>query len=68
MKKQLIDTAKLHFQGHIEKHLMNVQIMLNNPMAIHNHTDWMGAIEKEIGIIAEYHDKLEVLNNYFNEG
>jgi hypothetical protein len=35
--------------------------MLENPMAIHDHTDLMGAIEKELEIIAEYRDKIEAL-------
>jgi hypothetical protein len=39
--------------------------MLMNPMAIHDHTDWMTAVEKEMAIIAEYEDKLEVLNKHF---
>jgi hypothetical protein len=44
---------------------MNIDIMLANPMAIHDHTDLMGAIEKEVELIAEYHDKLEVMEKYF---
>ncbi len=39
--------------------------MLANPMAIHDHTDWMSAVEEEIAQIAEYEDKLEALNKYF---
>jgi hypothetical protein len=35
-------------------------------MAIHDHTDWMAAMEAEIAIIAEYEDKLEVLNKHFS--
>jgi hypothetical protein len=46
---------------------MNVDIMLSNPMAIHDHTDLMDAIEKEIALISEYHDKLEVIDTYFKE-
>jgi hypothetical protein len=46
---------------------MNVDIMLSNPMAIHDHTDLMGAIEKEVELIAEYQDKLEIMNTYFGE-
>jgi hypothetical protein len=44
---------------------MNVEIMLANPTAIHDHTDWMTAAEAEIAQIAEYEDKLEVINKYF---
>ncbi len=67
MRKEIIDVLKQHFESHILKHKMNVDIMLNNPMAIHDHTDLMDAIEKEIAMIAEYQDKLEIMNVYFEE-
>ncbi len=67
MRKEMIGVLKQHFEAHILKHKMNVDIMLNNPMAIHDHTDLMDAIEKEVELIAEYHDKLEVMNTYFKE-
>jgi TusA-related sulfurtransferase len=66
MRQQLIEAARAHFESNIHKHRMNVEIMLNNPMAIHDHTDWMTAMETEIAHIAEYEDKLEVLNKHFS--
>lgn len=65
MKEKIIDTLKQHFEAHILKHKMNIDIMLVNPMAIPEHTDLMDSIEKEIAIIAEYDDKLEMLKKYF---
>ena len=65
MRKKLLDTAQTYFESHVHKHRMNVEIMLNNPMAIHDHTDWMTAMEAEIAQIAEYEDKLEVLDKHF---
>jgi hypothetical protein len=65
MRKQLIETSKEHFRAHINKHRMNIEVMLNNPTAIHEHSDIMEAIEKEAGYIAEYTDKLEVMEKYF---
>ena len=67
MRQQMISVLKQHFESHILKHKMNVDIMLNNPMAIHDHTDLMGAIEKEIDQISEYMDKLEVMEIYFKD-
>ena len=40
--------------------------MLNNPTAIQEHADIMEAIEKEAAYIAEYMDKLEVMEKYFS--
>lgn len=65
MREQLLDALRVHFSGNLLKHKMNVEVMLNNPIAIHDHTDWMTAVENEISQIAEYEDKLEVLNKHF---
>ena len=65
LRKKLIRASAVHFESHIEKHKMNIEVMLANPMAIHDHTDIMSAIELELAHIAEYEDKLEVLRKYF---
>ena len=67
MRTEIISVLKQHFEAQIFKHKMNVDIMLNNPMAIHDHTDLMGAIEKEVALIAEYQDKLDIMESYFKE-
>jgi TusA-related sulfurtransferase len=67
VREQLLKAAKAHFKSHVEKHRMNVEVMLNNPIAIHDHTDWMSAMENEIAHIAEYEDKLEVLDKHFGK-
>ena len=61
MKTEISNTLRLHLQHCAEKHAMNVRIMLNNPRAIHEHTDFMTALELELAQIAEYKDKLEAL-------
>lgn len=61
MRNEIIEALGEHFQAHINKHRINVEIMLSNPMAIHDHTDLMDAIERELAQIAEYTDKLEAL-------
>jgi hypothetical protein len=66
MRTQLIDASRAHYQAHVDKHRINVEVMLSNPTAIHEHSDIMDAIEKEIAYIAEYMDKLEALNKYFS--
>ena len=65
MKQQLVETLESYFTSNIAKHKMNVEIMMSNPMAIHDHTDWMTAVEAELAQIAEYEDKLEALTKYF---
>ena len=65
MRKEILDASRLHFKAHIEKHRINVENLLKNPTGVAEHPDIMETIEKELGIIAEYDDKLEVLDKYF---
>ena len=62
MKQQILTALREQFEAGIEKHCMNIRIMVNNPMAIHDHTDFMGAVELELEKVAEYQDKLEALD------
>jgi hypothetical protein len=63
----MLNALKSHAVAHIEKHRMNVEIYLNNPVGVGEHSDIMDTVEKELNAIAEYHDQLEVLEKYFVE-
>lgn len=65
MRKDLIKASELHFKAHIEKHRINIEILLEKAAGIAEHPDIMDTIEKELEIIADYHDKLSVLKKYF---
>ena len=65
MRYELIRACKINFEGEIEKHRMNVEILLQNTVGVAEHPDIMETIEKELAVIAEYDDKLSVLNKYF---
>ena len=65
IRSKIIKASIAHFESHIEKHKMNIEVMLANPIAIHDHTDIMSAIELELEHIAEYEDKLEAINKHF---
>ena len=65
MREQMLNALKSHAVAHIEKHRINVEVYLNNPVGVGEHSDIMDTIEKELNAIAEYHDQLEVLEKYF---
>ena len=44
---------------------MNVEVYLKNATGVGEHPDILEAIEKELEIIAKYHDQLEVIKTYF---
>ena len=66
MRNDIIKASKLHFEAHIEKHKVNVNNLLRNAVGVAEHPDIMDTIEKELEIIAEYDDKLSVLEKYFS--
>ena len=65
LRDDLIRASKSHFLAHIEKHRINVENLLNNAVGVGEHADIMDTIEKVLAVIAEYDDKLEMLNKYF---
>ena len=65
MREDLIKASRLHFKAHIEKHRINIENMMENSVGVGEHADIMDTIEKELAIMAEYSDKLEMLNKYF---
>jgi len=67
MREQMLIAVRKHAEAHIEKHRMNVEIYLNHPVGVGEHSDIMDAIEKELTHMAEYEDHLEIINKYFKE-
>lgn len=65
MRNEIIEALKAHAQGHIDKHKMNVEVLLQKAVGIGEHGDILTEIEKELKVIAEYDDQLEMLNKYF---
>ena len=66
-RKNMIEAIKDHAKGHIKKHTMNVEIYLKNVAGVGEHPDVLEAVEKELKIIAEYDDQLEVIKKYFEQ-
>ena len=64
MRNMIIDGLIAHAEGHITKHKANIEVYLKNPVGVGEHPDILEAIEKELTIIAQYHDQIEVLEKY----
>jgi|TARA_R100000030_G_scaffold93289_1_gene79321 hypothetical protein len=64
MREQMLHALKVHALGQIEKHKMNIEVYLANPVGIGEHPDVMEAMERELSEISKYHDQLEVIKEY----
>ena len=65
MRDQLLAAVSAHANGEITKHKANVEVYLEHPMGIGEHSDITEAIQVELDKIARYHDQIEVVNQYF---
>ena len=67
MREMLIGAARTYYMGMINRHVANVEILLTNPVGIgeDSHQDIQAVIEIEMGKIADYHDKLEMIQKFF---
>lgn len=65
LREEILHAMKLHAEAHIEKHRMNVEVYLTNPVGVGEHSEVMEEIEKQLELMAQYHDQLEMLETYF---
>ena len=65
MREQILRALIAHAQGDIAKHKANVEIYLEHPAGVGEHTDILESIEKELDTIAKYQDQIDVIKKYF---
>ena len=64
MKERLLECFVSHAKGPVDKHLANVEVLLNHPAGIGEHGDIIEEIEKELDEVAKYDDLLEMVEKY----
>ena len=67
MRDAIIQALKQHAKASSQLHMMNIEVYLKNPAGIGEHSDVMEAIQGELDKMAMHEDRLDILDNYFNE-
>ena len=65
LREQLLSACRVYFKAQVQRHKVNVENYLSNSVAVAEHEDLIQSVEKELGLIAEYEDKLNALDKYF---
>ena len=65
MRNKLLEATRKHAEGHVAKHVANVEVYLNSSIGIGEHSDIIETIELELEHIAKYQDQIEILDLYF---
>ena len=65
MKNILYKAFISHAQGHIDKHVANVAVLLEKPVGIGEHPQHFEEMDKLVESMTAARDKLEVLNQEY---
>lgn len=66
-RREILISLDNLFSAQIQRHKVNVDIMIDNHIGVAEHPDVMLTIEEELAKMAEWEDKREVLRKYFGE-
>tara|TARA_B100000941_G_scaffold288856_1_gene266626 strand:- start:1515 stop:1733 length:219 start_codon:yes stop_codon:yes gene_type:complete len=64
--EQIILAAKKQAEGELEVHKANIAVYQTMPAGIGEHSDIVEAVMAELDKMAMAHDRLEMINTYFN--
>ncbi len=66
LKQVIINAARKHAEAEIELHKTNIEVYMKNVIGIGEHSDIIETIQKELDSMATAHDRLEMLDKYFD--
>ena len=64
---QLMKAARMHSEGELERAKTNIMVYMNNATGIGEHSDIVEAVQKELSIMGSAHERLEMIDKYFND-
>ena len=64
MKGRILDALQAHAEGNVELHLANIEVFLEKPAGIGEHSDILEAIQAEMDKAAVHQDRLDIIKKY----
>ena len=61
----MIEALRKKYEADIAHAKANIEVYLNNPVGIGEHSDLVSAVDEQIDNMAHAEDKLEVLNKHY---
>lgn len=65
-KERLIKALIKFYEGGIEAHVMNIEVLLGSHVGLAEHGDIIETLDAELEKLSALEDKLAVLNKYFS--
>jgi hypothetical protein len=67
MRTKIISAVAHNLHAQISRHMVNLEVLLESPRSIPEHSDYVSEVERHLAAIAECEDRLQVLEKYFNK-
>jgi len=64
----MLDAVRCHAEGQVAKHKMNVDVYLNNPTGIGEHSCVVESATHELEQLGKWNDIIETLNEFYPQG
>lgn len=64
MRNGVLNALRMRFEAQVEYHKINIENYLTNPVAVAEHPNILESIENELACMAEYQDKLDMLDEF----
>ena len=65
-RERLVEALIKFYEGGIEAHVMNIQVLLGSHVGLAEHGDIIETLDAELEKLSALEDKLAVLNKYFS--
>ena len=62
MREKVLKALLAHAQGDLQKHLANIEVIMNNPVGVADHPSIIDSIEAELHMAAKYEEQLNLIN------
>tara|TARA_Y100000114_G_scaffold49862_1_gene45534 strand:+ start:1402 stop:1614 length:213 start_codon:yes stop_codon:yes gene_type:complete len=67
MRKTILDAVVANAEGNLAVHKTNVEVYLQNPAGIGEHSDIVEAVIAEVEKMAHWQDVLDIIDEHFEE-
>ena len=67
MRKTILDAVVANAEGNLAVHKTNVEVYLQNPAGIGEHSDIVEAVIAEVEKMAHWQDVIDIIDEHFEE-
>lgn len=67
MRKTILDAVLANAEGNLAVHKTNVEVYLQNPAGIGEHSDIVEAVIAEVEKMAHWQDVIDIIEEHFEE-